>query len=249
MPIALTLPKRRQLFLLVQFLLKSWVPCAAPLASFLSLDYLGWQLPNQPFLVYIFSSFYPSLPCFPHSVYNSCAYSRAFSPLLRPLHSVLVPVPVPILVPVPISATALFSVPALVPLPILFLSTGLYPPSPFPSPSRSRPVRTVLLPTGYLWFVRYGSSRGRNEFRCMYALAALPKRMTPLIEPSSGQDSPVLACLETLSRPFVNSTMACEHACGSTTGYARGGSLWHKAIIKSACSRPSCLTSSTPRRL
>ena len=34
--------------------------------------------------------------------------------------------------------------------------------------------------------------------------------------------------------------MACEHACGSTTGCARGGSLWNKAFVKGACSRPSC---------
>ena len=29
---------------------------------------------------------------------------------------------------------------------------------------------------------------------CIYALSTLPKRATPLIEPSSGQYSPVLAC-------------------------------------------------------
>ena len=28
--------------------------------------------------------------------------------------------------------------------------------------------------------------------------------------------------------------MACEHACGSTTGCARGGSLWNKAFVKGA---------------
>ena len=32
--------------------------------------------------------------------------------------------------------------------------------------------------------------------------------------------------------------MACEHACGSTTGYARGGSLGNKAFVKGACSSP-----------
>ena len=51
------------------------------------------------------------------------------------------------------------------------------------------------------------------------------KRMSPLIQPSPGQYSPVLACHRILSRSFVNSKMACEHACGSTTGRARGGSL------------------------
>ena len=46
---------------------------------------------------------------------------------------------------------------------------------------------------------------------------------------------------------FVNSTMACEHACGSTTGCARGGLLWNKAFVKGACSRPSCSTFSSRR--
>ena len=32
--------------------------------------------------------------------------------------------------------------------------------------------------------------------------------------------------------------MTCEHACGSTTGFARGGSLWNRAFVKGACSRP-----------
>ena len=46
-------------------------------------------------------------------------------------------------------------------------------------------------------------------------------RTTPLTEPSSGQCSPVLACHRIWSRSFANSTMACEHACGSTTGCLR----------------------------
>ena len=50
-----------------------------------------------------------------------------------------------------------------------------------------------------------------------------------------------------ISVMFVNSTMACEHACGSTTGCARCGSLWNKAFVKGACSRPSCSTSSSRR--
>ena len=49
-------------------------------------------------------------------------------------------------------------------------------------------------------------------------ISTQPKRTTPLIEPSSGQYSPVLACHRLWSRSFVNSTVACEHACGSTTG-------------------------------
>ena len=50
-----------------------------------------------------------------------------------------------------------------------------------------------------------------------------------------------------LSRSFVTSTMACEHACCSTAGCARGGSLWNKAFVKGACSPPSCSTSSSRR--
>ena len=40
------------------------------------------------------------------------------------------------------------------------------------------------------------------------------------------------------------STMACEHACGSTTGCDRGGSLRIRALAKGACSHPSCSASS-----
>ena len=57
----------------------------------------------------------------------------------------------------------------------------------------------------------------------MYALSTLSRRTIPLIEPSSGEYLSVLACLKRLSRPFVNSTMACEHAYGSTTWCAWGG--------------------------
>ena len=46
---------------------------------------------------------------------------------------------------------------------------------------------------------------------------------------------------------FVNSTMACKYACGSTTGCTRGGLLWNKVFVKGACSRPSCSTSSSRR--
>ena len=82
--------------------------------------------------------------------------------------------------------------------------------------------------------------------RCVSALSTLPKRTTPLTEPSSGQYLPALACHEILSRSFVNSTMmACEHVCGSTTGCARSGLLWNRAFVKGACSRPSCSTSSS----
>ena len=46
----------------------------------------------------------------------------------------------------------------------------------------------------------------------MHALSTLPQRTTPLIEPSSGEYLPALACHKKLPRTFVNSTMACEHA-------------------------------------
>ena len=64
---------------------------------------------------------------------------------------------------------------------------------------------------------------------------------------SSGQYLPVLACHRILYRSFVNSTMECEHACGSTTGCARGGLLSNKAFVRGACSCPSCSTSSSRR--
>ena len=87
----------------------------------------------------------------------------------------------------------------------------------------------------------------KKRIRCTYALSTLPKRTNPLIEPSFRQHSPVLACHRIRSRPFVNSTMACEHVCGSTTECARGGSLWNKSFVKGACSRPSCSTSCSRR--
>ena len=49
-----------------------------PLLSCYSLDYLGWQLLNQPFLFYICFSFHPCLLHFPHGVYNYFAVSCAF---------------------------------------------------------------------------------------------------------------------------------------------------------------------------
>ena len=39
--------------------------------------------------------------------------------------------------------------------------------------------------------------------------------------------------------------MACEHAFVSTTGCARGCSLWNKIFVKGACSRLSCTPSSS----
>ena len=58
-----------------------------PLLPCCSLDYLGWQLLNEPFLFYIFFSFHPCLPRFPHGVYNCFAVYCAFSPPFRPPRS------------------------------------------------------------------------------------------------------------------------------------------------------------------
>ena len=96
-----------------------------PLLPCHTLDYLGWQLLDQPFIFYIFSSFHPSLPRFPHGVYNYFAVSCASSPRFRPPRSYPVPailVPASVLVPVPVL--------------IRCSSTGLHP-RPHP---RSRPV-------------------------------------------------------------------------------------------------------------
>ena len=61
-------------------MLPTLLPCYA-------VEYLCWQLLDQPFFFYIFSSFRPSLPRFPHGVYKSCAVSCASSPLFRPPRS------------------------------------------------------------------------------------------------------------------------------------------------------------------
>ena len=62
--------------------------CSPPLRPCHSLDYLGSQLLNQPFIFYFFKkSFHPSLPRFPHGFYNYFAVSCAFSPLFRPPRS------------------------------------------------------------------------------------------------------------------------------------------------------------------
>ena len=54
-------------------------------------------------------------------------------------------------------------------------------------PNRSTIDTMFVIPQEWNW-------RERNEFRCMYALSTLPRRTTLLIEPASGQYSPVLAC-------------------------------------------------------
>ena len=45
----------------------------------------GWQLLNQPFLLYVFFSFHSSFSRFPHRVYNYFTFSCGSSPFLRPL--------------------------------------------------------------------------------------------------------------------------------------------------------------------
>ena len=111
--------------------------CSPPLHPCYSLDYPGWQLLDQPFLFYICSSFHPSLPRFPHGVYNYFAVSCAFSPLFRPPRSCPRSRSI-MLIPVPISATVLASVS----VPVLVLlrcsSSGLHP------RPRSRPLPALL---------------------------------------------------------------------------------------------------------
>ena len=104
-----------------------------------------------------------------------------------------------------------------------WLATSVSTASAWGSCRRDRVVsdRTVLPPIWCcLWFVGYRIWRRRNVFRCMYRmlLSTLPKRTTPLTEPSSGHYSPVVMCHIIWNRPFVISTMACEHVCDSTTG-------------------------------
>ena len=49
--------------------------------------------------------------------------------------------------------------------------------------------------TDMMFVIRRSQELARKkEFRCLYALSTFAKRTTPLIEPSSGQYSPVLAC-------------------------------------------------------
>ena len=109
-----------------------------PLLPCHSLDYLSWQLLNQPFIFYIFFSFHPCLPRFSHGVYNYFAVSCAFSPLFRPPRSY------PrsrYRRPVPISASVLASVP----VPIRCSSTGPHP-RPRPALLRSPPPPFPLRP-------------------------------------------------------------------------------------------------------
>ena len=93
--------------------------CSPPLIPCYSLDYLSWQLLDQPFIFYIFSSFHPSLPLFPHVVYNSWGVLCFFAS----------PPPSPILPSFP------FPFPSSSPFPYPLLLSF-----PSPLPSRSHPV-------------------------------------------------------------------------------------------------------------
>ena len=81
--------QRDTLSLFVQFYLSPEYLVLPPLLPCYFLDYLGWQLLDQPFLFYIFSSFHPSLSHFPHGVYNYFAVFCDSSPLFRSLRSCL----------------------------------------------------------------------------------------------------------------------------------------------------------------
>ena len=109
-----------------------------PLLPCCSLDYLGWQLLDQPFLFYMFSlstRVSPVSRTVSTTILRFLALLRLSSALPDPI---LVPVPV-IVVPVPISATVLAPVPAPAPVPIRCSSTGPHPRSrpsfrPVPAP-------------------------------------------------------------------------------------------------------------------
>ena len=86
-----------------------------------------------------------------------------------------------------------------------------------------------------------------NSTLCMLYRPYKSVRLRQSNSPLSGQYLPILTCHRIWSRSFVNSTMACQHACGSTTECARGDLLWNKVFVKGACSHPSCSTSSSRR--
>ena len=95
MPLALILPRGRQLHLLRKCLIRRdkgdtlspWVPCAFPPASLLFSRLYGLATTELTLVFVFFFSFHPSLPRFPHRVYTSCAACCASSPLFRPPRS------------------------------------------------------------------------------------------------------------------------------------------------------------------
>ena len=115
-------------------MLPSLLPCY-------SLYYLGRQLLNESFLVYMLFPFHSSLPRFPHRVYNSCPifYASPPSPILFPFppsspFQVLLLLSFPSPLPSPFPSCARQQVSTLVPVPVPTPSPLL---SPFPACVRS----------------------------------------------------------------------------------------------------------------
>ena len=146
---------------------------------------------DQPFPFLLFFSFHPSLPRFPHGVYNnSCAVSCASSPLLRPPRSY--PRSCPRSYPRPRSHLRylLLSFSSPVPVPILCSSTG-----PHPRP-RSPPVPSLVcvcvVVIAFILDVRLTcgrTSRGHTEFlhlpSAVIALIFIARRIQPCPFPLS----------------------------------------------------------------
>ena len=95
-----------------------------PLLLCYSLDYLGWQLLNQPFL-FSFFSLSAQVPVSRMASTTFLRFLELFRLSLALPDPIVVPVPV-IFFPVPTSATVLASVPVPVPVPIWCSSTVLY---------------------------------------------------------------------------------------------------------------------------
>ena len=123
--------------------LPSLLPCY-------STDYLGWQLLDQPFLLYVFSSFSPKSPPFPTwRLQLLCGFLRVFassppSPILSSFpfpSSSPSPLPLPFLSPFPSCAPSFvspFPVPVSAPSPS---PTPFPPPTPIPLPTPFDPSR------------------------------------------------------------------------------------------------------------
>ena len=122
-----------------------------------SLDYLGWQLVDQPFLFYIVSSFHPSLARFPRGVYNACAVSCGFFASLPP-SPILSSFPLPF----PLSSSPF-------PSPLLLLSFPSPLPTPFPSCVRLR----VSTPVPVCVCVFWGGGVSPNSARTPESFSAV----------------------------------------------------------------------------
>ena len=75
--------------LVVQFLIKTWVPCASPLLPFYSLDYLVWQTETTLSCLTCFL-FPPKSPRFPHVCVRVCIFVSV-------LHQAIGPQPFPVI--------------------------------------------------------------------------------------------------------------------------------------------------------